>query len=176
MFTVTCLSSSGLHCIIFKMVLWKVVRQWQVYWKLRTALSRRWITDGKLMQFISISVRLLTHAVSASCLFKKPHSIGIRGSLLRWLHSYYPESRASFISSWDEERKGDSAEIVYFLWRCRRPSVGDGTNQFCSCPTGFAARLCLNARAVTNTWAHIIRHMPMHLIVKTRSTDSSTLE
>ena len=37
---------------------------------------------------LSISVRLLTHAVSASCLFKKPHSIGIRGSLLRWLHSY----------------------------------------------------------------------------------------
>ena len=38
------------------------------------------------------------------------------------------------------------------------------------------ARLCLNARAVTNTWAHIIKHMQMNLIVKTRSTDSSTLE
>ena len=32
------------------------------------------------------------------------------------------------------------------------------------------ARLCLNARAVTNTWAQIIKHMQMNLIVKTRST------
>ena len=40
----------------------------------------------------------------------------------------------------------------------------------------YCARLCLNARAVTNTWAHFIKHMQIHLIVKTRSTDSSTLE
>ena len=61
---------------------------------------------------------------------------------------HYPASRASLVSSRGE---GTVAQVLG-----RDKPVLFLSDRFC-------ARLCLNARAVTNTWAHIIKHMQMHL-------------